>query len=208
MSGNVHWYCKQDTTWIINIFHQSASTGFTEECSVYSSFCTRLHITRVLNLLLIWEWLNTGWTALCMCIPPTASICWSFYGRQEPHEISKGQVRRRSTRLEWRGFSSSVQCCTPSNIHDHREEEGQLEFHFSMMKFFSSCLFCITKVHKMYYIWQSVAVNWHKKAVFPTHLSISKNSNKHSCTISAVALKRLKISPPTTASSCQMCMSH
>lgn len=113
-----------------------------------------------------------------------------------------------STRLEWRGFSSSVQSCTSSSTYDHREEEVQLEFHFSMMKFFSSCLFCITKVHKMHYIWQSVTVNRHKKAVFPTQSSISRNKSKLFCTISTIALERLKISPPTTISTCQVCTSH
>lgn len=68
------------------------------------------------------------------------------------HRKATWNIKRPKTselkRLEWRGFSSSVQCCTSSNT----EEEGQLEFHFSKMKSFSSCLFCITKVYKIHYI--------------------------------------------------------
>lgn len=56
----------------------------------------------------------------------------------------------RSVQQDWSGgdFPPVCSAAPPVCTYDHRDrEEGQLDFHFSMMTFFSSCLFCITKVH-------------------------------------------------------------
>lgn len=195
----MHWHTKQEVN---NLYPSPKYQQWVHWKDTCCSFFSSTYIHSIFSLLGNRIDFNIGLPALYIT---------SQHSRAHPSiievafEISKDQVRQSSTRMEWRGFSSSVQRCTSSNTHERRKEEGQLDFQFSMMKFFSSSLFCMTKVHKMHYVQQRVTVNRHRKAVVPMQFSTFRNKSKllHNICHCLGVVRNI-----TTTSTWQVCMSH